>query len=130
MKFAAALVADLVAVVVFAVIGRTSHGEGNALVGVAVTAAPFLVATVLGSLVARGLARRLGEPATIRRGLVVWSVTWVVGLVLRAVSGGGMAVSFVIVAAISLAVLLLGWRLVVQVMERVRGRDRASEPTS
>ena len=131
MKFAAALVADLVAAVVFAVIGRTSHGEGNALVGVAVTAWPFLVATVLGSLVARGLARSLGEPVRIRRGLVVWAVTWVIGMVLRSVSGRGMAVSFVVVAGISLAVLLLGWRLVVTLMDRQRSRSpRASQPTS
>lgn len=131
MKFAAALIADLVAVVVFAVIGRSSHGEGNALVGIAVTAWPFLVATVAGSLVARGLARRLGDPVTIRRGLVVWAVAWVIGMVLRAVSGRGMAVSFVIVAGISLAVLLLGWRLVVTLLERRRSRSgRASQPTS
>jgi hypothetical protein len=40
----------------------------------------------------------------------VWAGTLVGGMLLRALSGGGVQVSFVMVAAVALAVLLLGWR--------------------
>jgi len=42
--------------------------------------------------------------------------------VLRAVSGQGIAVSFVIVTAIVLAVFLLGWRAIALLVRRLRAR--------
>ena len=43
-------------------------------------------------------------------GIGVWLATVVVGMLLRVASGQGIATSFVIVATLALAVLLLGWR--------------------
>lgn len=99
---------DLVLIVVFAVIGRASHGESLSLGGIALTGWPFLVAGLLGSLV----ATRLLRSSWIREGLAVWLTTAVLGLVLRAITGGGMAVAFVFVATTVLGMLLVGWRFV------------------
>lgn len=105
-----ALVIDLVLVVVFAAIGRATHdGDvlGPAGSGLATTAWPFVVALLVGWLVTRAWRR----PAAIAKtGLPVWAITVALGMVLRALSGQGVAVAFVVVATITLAVMLLGWR--------------------
>jgi hypothetical protein len=61
-------------------------------------------------------------------GVVVWAATLVVGMLLRVVSGQGIASSFVVVAAIVLAVFLIGWRAAALLVRRVasRRRDRAA----
>ena len=102
--------ADIITVVVFVVIGRRSHDEGSAVAGVAKVAAPFLIALAIAWLSARAWL----APTTARTGIAVWSITGVVGLVLRRfVFDRGTAVSFMIVAAIVLGFLLVGWRIVV-----------------
>lgn len=115
---ALALVVDAVLVIVFAAIGRATH-DGDILgpfgSGLATTAWPFLVALLIGWLVSRAWRRPL---AVVRTGLPVWAVTVVLGMVLRAVSGHGVAVAFVIVAAITLALFLLGWRGVARLVGR------------
>ena len=99
---------DLVLVLVFAVIGRASHGEALTPGGILVTAWPFLLAGAVGSVLAC-LVLRLGW---LKEGALVWLTTAVVGLLLRGVTGGGMAVAFIIVATTVLGVLLVGWRAV------------------
>ena len=115
---APALVVDAVLVIVFAAIGRATH-DGDVLgpfgSGLATTAWPFLVALVVGWLLSRAWRRPV---ALVRTGLPVWAVTVVLGMVLRAVSGQGVAVAFVIVAAITLALFLLGWRGVARLIGR------------
>jgi peptidoglycan/LPS O-acetylase OafA/YrhL len=102
--------ADLTAVVLFVVLGRTSHDEGTWLGGVAATAAPFLVGTVVGWLVV--LARRR-SPQAVRSGLMVLGSTVVVGMVVRHLATGrAIPASFVVVATLVLALLMLGWRAV------------------
>ena len=44
---------DIVAIIVFVVIGRRNHDEGTALRGVARVAAPFLIGLAVGWVVAR-----------------------------------------------------------------------------
>jgi hypothetical protein len=114
------LLVDIVLVVVFAAIGRATH-DGDVLgpfgAGLATTAWPFLVALGLGWLVARAWRAPL---APVRTGLIVWLVMVVVGMVLRAVSGQGVAVAFVIVAAITLGLFLVGWRAVARLASRRR----------
>ncbi len=121
---AVALVVDVVLVIVFAAIGRATH-DGDVLgpfgSGLATTAWPFVAALLLGWLVARAWHAPL---AIVRTALPVWAVTVVLGMLLRAVSGQGVAVAFVIVAAITLALFLLGWRGVAQLVTRAR-RARA-----
>ncbi len=99
------LVADLVLVLVFAGIGRLSHGED--LAGAFTTAWPFLVGALIGWAVSRGSR----SPAALwPTGVLVWLSAEVVGMLLRAVTGQGTAVSFVIVSLVVLGIFLLGYR--------------------
>ncbi len=115
----ASFAADLVLVVVFAAIGRASHDE-PVLSGLWTTSWPFLVGLAAGWLVT--LAWR-APAAPVRTGLGVWAVTVIGGMLLRAASGQGVAVAFVVVASITLLVFLGGWRLVVSLVTR---RSRAA----
>nr|BFE34146.1 DUF3054 domain-containing protein [Actinomadura rugatobispora] len=92
---------------VFVGIGRASHDEGLGLVGFAGAAWPFLVGLALGW----GVTRAWRGPAVLFPvGVGIWAATLVVGMLLRAVSGQGTAVAFVVVATLFLAAVLLGWR--------------------
>jgi peptidoglycan/LPS O-acetylase OafA/YrhL len=102
-----AVFADIVCVIVFCAIGRRSHAEGLTVAGIAHTAWPFLAGAGVGWLLIRGWRRPF---TVIPTGLVVWVCTVVVGMVLRKVTSAGVSTSFVVVASLSTAVLLLGWR--------------------
>lgn len=121
------IVLDAVLVVLFTVIGRLSHGKDLGIAGVATTAWPFLVGTLLGWLVVAAWRRPL---ALVRTGLPVWALTVAVGMVLRLVSGQGIAGSFVVVAAVVLAVFLLGWRAIVTPIARRSARRSATPRAS
>jgi hypothetical protein len=103
---ALAIVADVVAVVVFAAIGRMSHAEPDDLLGLLATAAPFLIGVV--AMWATPLVR--AQPVGARAALTVWAGTVVIGLLLRAGFTWSLPPSFAAVTAVSLAVLMLGWR--------------------
>jgi peptidoglycan/LPS O-acetylase OafA/YrhL len=105
----AALALDVVAIVVFAAVGRRSHAEELAVLGVLRTAWPFLAGVAVGWLLARAWR---APSALLPSGAAVWLAALVVGMLLRVATGAGTAASFVVVAAVSLAVLLVGWRLV------------------
>jgi hypothetical protein len=109
-RFRLASVADGAAVLLFAAVGRLSHAEGVTPLGVLEVAWPFLVGGAVGALAGRTWRR----PESLPSGVAIWAGTLVGGMLLRALTGGGVQVSFVIVAAIVLAVLLLGWRLVMR----------------
>jgi Protein of unknown function (DUF3054) len=111
------LFADVIGVVVFCAVGRRSHAEGLTVTGVASTAWPFLTGTVVGWLAARAWQR---PAAVVPTGLVVWLSTVVIGMLLRKVSSAGVAASFVLVASVVTAVLLLGWRAAVGLALRRR----------
>ncbi|MDQ1173540.1 hypothetical protein QE430_001847 [Microbacterium testaceum] len=117
---ALALLLDIVLVVVFAAIGRATH-DGDVLgpfgSGLATTAWPFVAALLIGWLVTRAWRR---PTAVVRTGLPVWAITVALGMVLRALSGQGVAVAFIIVATITLAVFLLGWRGIARLAARRR----------
>ena len=104
------MLTDGVAIVAFATIGRLSHAEGVSLSGVAGVAWPFLVGGAVGTLAGRTWRR----PAALSSGAWVWLGTVAGGMVLRWATGGGVQLSFVIVAGVVLAVFLLGWRLLVR----------------
>ena len=108
-----ALVVDVVLVVVFAAVGRGTHEHGTAALQVLATAWPFLAGTGIGWLVARVWR----GPLAVRSGLVVWVATWAVGMGLRAVTGAGTAVPFLLVAATFLLLLVL-WRAVAGFLAR------------
>ncbi|MGY4710630.1 DUF3054 domain-containing protein [Mycolicibacterium sp. CBM1] len=102
-----ALAGDIACVLVFCAIGRRSHAEGVTLAGVAETAWPFLSGALLGWLISRGWR---APSALVPTGVTVWVATVVAGMVLRKVSSQGVAVSFIVVASLVTAALLLGWR--------------------
>ena len=102
-----ALAGDVVCVLVFCALGRRSHAEGLTLAGIAETAWPFLSGTALGWLISRGWRAPTAIAPT---GVIVWVTTVVVGMLLRKASSQGVATSFIIVATVVTALLLLGWR--------------------
>lgn len=112
-----AAVADVVCVIVFVAIGRASHQEGDALLGLATTAWPFLGGLAVGWAATRAWRAPYGVVPT---GVVVWLATLVGGMLLRVVSGQGTAPTFIAVAAVFLAVFLLGWRALVTLARRRR----------
>jgi hypothetical protein len=110
-----ALVADIVCVVVFCTIGRRSHAEGLTATGIAETAWPFLSGTAVGWLLSRAWR---SPTAVVPTGVVVWVCTVAVGMLLRKATSAGVALSFIVVAGVSTAVLLLGWRFGARIMTR------------
>ena len=110
-----ALAADILCVTVFCAIGRRSHAEGLSVSGITETAWPFLTGTAVGWLLSRGWQRPAALAPT---GVVVWVCTVAVAMVLRKASSQGTAASFVVVASLTTAVLLLGWRAAAQLVNR------------
>jgi hypothetical protein len=109
---------DLCCVAAFVAIGRASHTEGETVAGLARTAWPFLAGLAAGWLATRawrrhagGTGRPGGWAGLLRSGVGVWLATVALGMVLRAVSGQGVAVAFVFVALAFLGLFMLGWRL-------------------
>src|SRR5258705_768881 len=110
-----ALFTDVVCVIVFCTIGRRSHAEGLTVAGIAQTAWPFLAGTGVGWLLIGGWRRPF---TVIPTGVVVWVCTVAAGMVLRKVTSAGVSTSFVVVASLSTAVLLLGWRAAAALFRR------------
>jgi hypothetical protein len=119
MRSSAAAFLDLCCVVAFVAIGRASHHKGDDLVGFASTLWPFLTGAVVGWLVTRAW-RNPG--ALVPAGVGVWLGTVALGMVLRVVSGQGIAFSFVLVALAFLGLFMLGWRAGGAVFARTGGR--------
>jgi hypothetical protein len=110
-----ALLADIICVIAFCTIGRRSHAEGLTVTGIAQTAWPFLAGTLVGWLLT-GAWRK--PYAVVPTGLAVWISTVVVGMLLRKATSAGVQTSFVVVATVATAVLLLGWRTVATLLRR------------
>ncbi|WP_433799343.1 DUF3054 domain-containing protein [Actinomycetospora sp. CA-084318] len=128
MRTRALALIDLLAVLVFAAIGRRAHDESAQGVAYAVgqivgIATPFLLGALVGALIARSWR----DPLSWRSGMAVWLGAVVIGLALRAILFDRLPLSFIVVATISLAVLVLGWRAVVRAVTAVRGRRHHQE---
>jgi hypothetical protein len=105
------LVVDVVGIIVFVTIGRRNHDEGVAPAGVIETAAPFVIAALVGWL----LARAWKSPIAVGTGAIIWVTTVALGMVLRKfVFDDGTATAFVIVATVFTGAVLNGWRLAVR----------------
>lgn len=120
-----AFLLDAVLVVAFAATGRASH-DSEVLAGLWTTSWPFLTALLVGWVVVRAWRSPVRIVPT---GLVVWGATVVGGMLLRAVSGQGTALPFVIVATLTLLALLVGWRLIARGIRSLRSR-RVEHPGS
>jgi len=114
-----ALGADMAAVLAFAAIGRSSHDERLALLGLVATAAPFLA----GLLTGWGAGRVWRDPARPTSGWWAVAGAAVVGLALRYLVTDRLPWTFVLVATVSLAVMLQSWRLVVLAVLHSRRRS-------
>ncbi len=120
---------DVISILVFVIIGRFNHDDGLSVGGIFTTFWPFAVGAALGwaigYLVSHLRSGDLDEPdfrpsRLLPEGVVIWLSTLIIGMVMRDQFGQGIAVSFVIVAAIVLGVFLVGWRLVRKSVARRR----------
>jgi FlaA1/EpsC-like NDP-sugar epimerase len=124
MQILPAIAVDVICILVFAILGRSSHQETTDLLGVAHTAWPFLVGGLLGTAIGRTWRR----PYALTSGVAVWLGTVVGGMVLRVLTGAGVQLSFVLVASCVLALFLLGWRATFRLIRHARSRgDTARE---
>ena len=106
---------DATWLLVFVLLGRTSHTEGLGVPGILRTVWPFWVGLLAGWLVARAWER---PAALVPTGVVVWPVTVAVAMGLRLVSGQGVAGAFVGVAVVFVGLGLLGWRALALLVTR------------
>ncbi|MDV7102029.1 DUF3054 domain-containing protein [Gordonia amicalis] len=123
---------DAVAITIFVVIGRASHEEGYAPVAFLHTLWPFLVGCAAGWSITYVYAHVRSSDffghdfrpdRVVPVGIVIWFCTVTVAMILRFILSQGVAVSFVAVATVTLAVFLLGWRAVFAYLGR-RAADR------
>lgn len=118
----AAVAADVVAVLVFVAAGRRNHDLEPGIAGLTTSAAPFLIALGLGWLGLRAHRR----PLAMTTGIGLWAVTAIGGLILRTVVwSGGTAAAFVAVTVAVTGALLVGWRVVWQIVTRSRAARTA-----
>ena len=123
---ALSMLVDALAVLLFAVVGSRSH-DGGGVGEVLTIAAPFLVGTLFGWLLSPA-AR--AAPTSVRAGVHVWAATLVIGVLgRRFVFGRGTAVAFVVVTAVVLAVLVIGWRWIRASAVRRRAVRSARPPS-
>lgn len=123
-----ALGLDVVAVLLFVVIGRASHRHHEDLEGVASTAWPFLAGLgVSWALLAAGRAARRRQarapggrrsPLSAANGAALCASTVAVGMVLRVIAGQGTAPSFIAVAIAFLGACMVGGRAAANVLSR------------
>ncbi|WP_136042929.1 MULTISPECIES: DUF3054 domain-containing protein [unclassified Microbacterium] len=125
MRYLPAVIVDIVFVLIFAAMGRASHDENPA--GFLLTAWPFLIAVVVGHLLAALLPGRHRRPWSVLWGAVVWVVTVAGGMLIRVLSGDTAEVPFIIVATIVLGVFLVGWRAITALLRRRRSAAEAHE---
>lgn len=128
MRYLPAIIVDIVFVLIFAAIGRASHGENP--VGFILTAWPFVIALLVGHLLAGLLPARPRRPWSLLWGVVVWAVTVAGGMLLRVLSGDTAEVPFIIVATLVLGAFLVGWRAVAGLLRRRRAAAGADQTPS
>lgn len=109
MQRARRFIVDLLCLVTFVAIGRSTHDHGLALTGMLSTLWPFVVG--LGASWAV-LVRRHRSGASFADVALIVVVTVALGMVLRVIAGQGTAVAFIIVALAFLSLMMGGWRLV------------------
>lgn len=107
---------DAALILVFAAIGRDEHERAATFAGLMATAGPFLA----GLAVTWAIAVVWRHPLRVMRaGVSVWIGTVAFGMLFRVFSDQGTALPFVIVATLTLALFLIGWRAIVAVAQRV-----------
>lgn len=108
---------DVVVVVVFVAIGRSTHHHGLSQSGMISTLWPFVLGLALGWLL---VLRRRRNGASIRSGLEIGFITVVIGMIARVIAGQGTALAFIVVALVFLIGLMLVWRYLAKRLRRLR----------
>ncbi|WP_345763907.1 DUF3054 domain-containing protein [Diaminobutyricibacter sp. McL0608] len=114
---ALAAVIDVAGVVLFVLIGRSSHAEDLNSIGTLDTLWPFLAGLALGWALTFAWLRPL---AVLWPGMPIWIITVAAGMLFRASAGQGVDFSFVVVAIVVLGIFLVGWRLIAMPIARRR----------
>ncbi|RPF22398.1 DUF3054 domain-containing protein [Myceligenerans xiligouense] len=118
---APAVVADLVAILVFSIAGMNAHG--TLMLELGRVAWPFALAAAVGW----AWTRAWRDPSRLwPAGVAVWFTTVALGMILRVAAGGGFALSFFLVTAGFLGVTMLGWRAMVTMIRRGTSRSAAA----
>ena len=123
MRILPAIAVDVICILIFAIIGRSSHQEATDLLGVAQTAWPFLAGCLIGAVI----GRTWRHPFALESGVAVWLGTVSGGMTLRVLTGAGVQLSFIIVASSVLALLLIGWRAGLRLIQHARAKT-SGEP--
>lgn len=110
---------DVALVTLFAALGRSSHSRDATLLGLWTTAWPFLLGLTIMWVSAR-LWRRPLSP--VFAGLSAWLSTVLLGLMTRFLIVGSVAIPFMLVATGVLGIFLVGWRLVAQLILKLRDK--------
>lgn len=118
---------DTFSVVLFVAIGLRSHDQDGAFTAVMETTTPFLLGLTAGWLVARAWRR----PEHLLTGLVIWPVTILVGMIVRNLAfDRGTATSFVVVATLFVGACLVGWRVVLRLVDQRRRQSSGGPLTA
>ena len=125
MRPATAALVDAGWLLLFVIVGRSSHTEGLEPIGLARTAWPFVAGLAVGWTVARAWRR---PSAVVPTGVVVWLVCVTAAMVLRALSGQTVVPAFVGVALAFVGLGLLGWRTLAGIRPTRLLPRRASGP--
>ena len=120
-----AFAVDVVAIVLFAVLGRRNHDKGSTITGVLVVAWPFLAGWTIAWFATR-LDRRPNAPVAALRALVV---AIPIALLLRVATDRGIAPAFIVVAVVFLGLMLVGRRALLSLIAGQRQRRTARPST-
>ncbi len=125
------IIGDILVCLIFATIGRRSHGEAaglNTFVQVVLTALPFLagwfiIAPILG-VYRRGL--EINPIAMAKRTFFAWLAAWPLAMIIRGifVDHGIPPWTFWLVAFLANTILLLIWRVPLAFIGQIRDRVR------
>lgn len=128
MKRSTALIVDVIAIAIFALLARIAHQTEDMplnFAGWLSTWWPFL----LGVLASWGLiaALKLDGHRVFPAGIMAWVVTVVVGLGIWSVRNGDIPHwSFVLVATVMSGLLMLGWRGIARLVQRQKQPARTA----
>lgn len=116
-------VMDFLVVCVFAAIGRLSHQEANDIFAIWDTAWPFVLGMFVGwgfSYAVYLISSEDYHQSNFQglkiwpTGVIIWICTLLFGMLFRYFFHAGVSFPFVLVAGFFTAVMLLGWRFIVE----------------